>query len=84
MSTNKLVIQERIAISKQRRKTALVIRVPRECSFKIDALAEFKRVSKNEIVENALLYAVDKLIKSLSIEDQVAVNEMVKRKMEVL
>ena len=84
MKNKELVIAKRITISKQKRKTALVIRIPRECSFKIDALAEFKRVSKNEIAENALLYAVDKLIKSLSIEDQVTVNEMVKRKTEVL
>lgn len=84
MGNNELTLRERIAISKRKRKAVVVARVPRECAFQIDALAEFKRVSKEEIIENALLYAVSKLIKSLSDEDQAAINEMVKRKMEVL
>lgn len=84
MSNSQLTIKERIETLRRGRKKSLIARVPRECAFQIDALAEFKGVTKDEIVENALMYAIDKLVKSLSEEDQAAVNAMVKRKMEVL
>lgn len=77
-------VRERINAVKRGRKKPLMARVPRECAFQIDALAEFKGVAKDEIIENGLIYAIDKLLKSLSEGEQAVINEMVKRKMEVL
>lgn len=84
MSEKHLIDPTRPIPRRRERKKALIARVPRECAFQIDALAEFKGVSRDEIVENALLYAVSKLVRSLSEADQARISEMVSRKLEVL
>lgn len=84
MNDRCLSLPARLALRKRERRAGLIVRLPREYVFKVDALAEFKGVTKDEIVENAMKYAISKLIQSLPDEDQARIAEMVKRKLEVL